>query len=285
MEAKDQGFSSIFSASLRLCVLCVIAFCLLPVNFARPRSVLLSSQSENIVENRCVLGYTNHTFGEKPMRIAVCFLIFGTIVLAAPAPKEVKVPDYFPIKEGSTWSYNQLSGTNGKEGKAQKINITLTKVTVEKDVTKVTFSTELGAVKRIEEFEVNAKEIIIKQTSDLCNDLVIYKKGAKVGDKWSGKVFLGKAKEGTSESVVEEPQEITLGEKKYKCVVTSHQLKFDLGGGVAGGANPAGREVNISFKVWFAPDIGIVKRERVLSLGPIQAATVTQELEEYTPKK
>jgi len=35
---ESKSSSSFFSASLRLCVLCVIAFCLLPENFARPKT-------------------------------------------------------------------------------------------------------------------------------------------------------------------------------------------------------------------------------------------------------
>ncbi len=218
------------------------------------------------------------------MRMAVLILIFGTIALAAPAPKEVKVPDYFPAKEGSEWSYSYTPSNRAKVQKTLKINVLVQKVTIEKESTKIVMSHGLdGGRKLSETFEIKGNDLMIIESSDIPAGLILFKKGAKVGEKWESNVTYATTRQGAAESVVGAPEEITVGGKKYNCIVTTHQAKINLG--IPGGAKPANNELIFDIKIWFAPDVGIVKRERVMNLGPIQIDGNAYQLEEYTPKK
>ncbi len=216
--------------------------------------------------------------------IACAGLLLCGIVLAAPAPKDVKVPDYFPVKEGAQWTYAQSSmSKTAKIATKNTTVMTIEKVETEKDLTKIKVGNTLGksVTVRAETFEINGKEIICRESNMIPYDLVIYKKGAKPGDKWEGKVSYNKIREGKAESVVEESEEITVPAGKYKCVVVSHKIEVDP----AGKGINVGRKTQITLKFWLAEGVGIVKRERVYSPSPATMTTLIYELEEYLPKK
>lgn len=214
--------------------------------------------------------------------LAGAILLMCGVVLAAPVPKDVKVPDFFPVKEGAQWTYAQSS--HSKTAKVISKNttvMTFDKVDAEKDLTKIEIGNILGkGAPRAEQFEIKGTEIICRSSSLIPNDLVIYKKGAKPGDKWEGKVNYLKTREGKAESLVEESEEITVPAGKFKCVVVSHKIEVDPIGKAA-----AARKTQITLKFWLADGVGIVKRERTYSSTPTTMTTLTYELEEFLPKK
>ncbi|MCX7666130.1 MAG: DUF3108 domain-containing protein [Gemmataceae bacterium] len=216
------------------------------------------------------------------MRQIALWIGLSAMVWAAPVPKDVKVPDYFPIQEGGQWTYAQSSFTKAAKVISKNTMVmTLDKVESGKESTRVEMGNVLGkGAKRLEEFEVKGTDIICRSSSLIPHDLVIYKKGAKVGDKWEGKISYNKTREGKAESVVEPSEEVTVPAGTYKCVVVSHKIEVEP---LAKGA--AAQKTLITLKFWLADGVGIVKRERTFSSTPASLTTLIYELQEFTPKK
>ncbi len=220
----------------------------------------------------------------KATAFAILFgvISFGASLLAAPAPKDAKPVNYFPIKEGSTWVYSQQTVTKTDRGTAIEVTSKLESVEKVKDtgVTKTKWQLTQGTTAaKTEEIEVTPKEII-SQTAFITvpKGLVIYKIGSKVGDKWEGKIAYNTSRSGQAHSVVEAPEEIEIGAGKFRCVVVSHTIVLDptLGG------DPNAKPATITLKFWLAPEVGVVKRERTYSAtGATPVSKVVLSLEKY----
>lgn len=216
------------------------------------------------------------------MRVTAFAILFGSVVLAAPVPKDSKPTNYFPVKEGSTWVYSQR--TVSKTGEGISTELTLKVESVEKvketGITKTKWQSVVGtSPAKTEEIEITPKEII-SQTSTITipKGLVIYKIGAKAGDKWEGKVLYNTTRNGQAQSVVEATEEIEVGAGKFRCVVVNHTITLDN----VAAADPNAKPSVVTLKFWLAPEVGIVKRERTYSAsGAIPTVKVVQTLEKY----
>lgn len=199
------------------------------------------------------------------MRPFMFTLILGTVSFsdAAPVPSP-KEPNYFPYLEGATWEYKEKQ-SNKEESTTSTSKIS--KVTKKGDTLIVI--KESGSIAT--EFAITPKEIR-SYTKDAPTEYnrVVWKVGAKKGDKWEDEYEIGgavpklgiPAVKGSTKVVVGDIEEVIVPAGKFKAQLVSSVTVLE------GGDPPR----KIEAKTWRVDGVGVVKIEGITSGGglPVQ---------------
>lgn len=218
------------------------------------------------------------------MRQFACyFLLMGGIVFAAPVPKDPKIVDLFPIKEGSTWEYS-VADTQKKDQTEEKV--TISKVTKKGDeITAIEAGRGAIGGKGVE-IKANPKGITFSQSNaGTSMEWTIWKPGAKKGDTWTNKIEFGGIGGGAGgpninadmNTEVGGIEEIKVPGGKFNAQLVTTTVTISLAGM---------QNISLVMKVWLADGVGIVRTETTTGglPGGIGASRVT-ELKKYTPGK
>ena len=178
-------------------------------------------------------------------------------------------PDYYPLKEGATWTYQVTGAKVGDTAKASEKEFTVKVIGVDKEGVAKLETKEKDKLIATEEVQVKKGEVLrvgfagSKAEPPLC----FLKPGVKDGEKWpfsskiAGQEVKGEFTRGSAAKV-------KVGGKEYDTLTaTSSEITIE------------NQKVKITY--WFAKGVGMVKQ-----LVDVGGKTVTIELKKYDePKK
>lgn len=220
------------------------------------------------------------------MRYLFVLMSIVPLALAAPVPKDPKVVDMFPVKEGSTWVYS-VQDTQKKDQTEESVKIT--KVTKKGDEITATEEGRGAAGQKPAEVRITPKEItLVPSEVGAKMEWILWKTGAKKGDTWDNKVDFGAAIGGaagggavpqityTMTSAVGDIEEVKVPAGTFKAQLVTTTISISL---------PGMAPIKIAMKIWLADGVGIVRSETNgdgAGLGQMSRIT---ELKKYTVGK
>ncbi len=196
------------------------------------------------------------------MRAAFALLVVASVAVAAPVPKAVKkkLPDYYPLTEGTTWEYDMGKTpvtVRVKEFK-EKDGVRTGKLVTEHD----------GKAVASESIRVDAEGVARTHINDaeIKPPVVILKFGLVDDDSWEVKAKVAESEvKGTF--TLKGTEKVTVPAGEFEAVL------------VVGESTVSGTKTGT--KWWLADGVGIVKLE--YTLGGM--ASTPLELKKYTPGK